>query len=55
MKDSNERVVKLKSGEKALLCGSYDDQNVCLIRVLTSKLFEYKFRLVSRSEIVLSR
>ena len=43
MKSSEKKIVKLKSGEKILICGSYDDQTIYLVRVLEDKLFDYKF------------
>ena len=52
MKSSEKQVVKLKSGEKILICGSYDDQTIYLVRVLEDKLFDYKFLLVKKDEIV---
>lgn len=52
MKSSEKKVVNLKSGEKILICGSYDDQTIYLVRVLEDKLFDYKFLLVKKDEIV---
>ena len=55
MKRSEKKVVKLKSGEKILICGRYDDQTIYLVRVLEDKLFDYKFLLVKKDEIVFAR
>lgn len=52
MKSSEKKIVNLKSGEKILICGSYDNQTIYLVRVLKDKLFDYKFRLVKKDEIV---
>ena len=52
MKSSEKKVVKLKSCEKILICGSYDDKTIYIVRVLEDKLFDYKFLLVKKDEIV---
>lgn len=51
MKSSDKKIEKLKSGEKILICGSYDDQTIYLVRVQKDKLFDYRYRLVKKDEI----
>ena len=52
MKNRQKKVGRLITGEKVLICDSYDNQMIYLVRMLKDDLYDYEFRLVEKDEIV---